>query len=279
MSFSLNFSAWINDLSLSARTGTNVPLFNSQQRVSAHRDSCVGVRVHDDTTRFKALDIQSAETEGAEGHGSENGQSEAHRPGAITLVRHGEPALSRHVKLDWREYRDWWAKYEHTGLLKGQTPPTCLVDYAKTAGYIYASPLPRAQETAQAVCCERKFESLPILVEAPLPPPKLPFLKLSPKSWGWGFLSRVWWWISDRHDAEEKRRDAQKRAREAAEMLVAKASEGKDVLVLAHGYFNLMVSLELKKMGFVKTVEQGFKYWGCRRYELKPGLESPLMDV
>jgi len=30
-----------------------------------------------------------------------------------------------------------------------------------------------------------------------------------------------------------------------------------------------MISIELKKMGYIKTLEQGFKYWGCRRYEVK----------
>ncbi|ESQ91960.1 phosphoglycerate mutase [Asticcacaulis sp. AC460] len=190
--------------------------------------------------------------------------------GAITLCRHGEPALSRRHTMDWRGYRDWWARYEEGGLLEGQTPPHCLEDYARDARYIYSSTLRRAQETALAVCGGRAFEPMDMLVEAPLPPPKLPtWIKLSPKSWGWGTVSRLWWWYSDRHEAEETRAMAEKRAKDAADFLVAKAREGGDVLVLAHGYFNLMISLELKKMGFIKTVEQGFKYWGCRRYELK----------
>ncbi len=191
-------------------------------------------------------------------------------PGAITLVRHGEPALSRRALLDWEGYRDWWAKYEESGLLEGQTPPHILDGYARDARYIYSSTLRRSIETAQAICGNRPFESLDMLVEAPLPPPHLPrWIKLSPKSWGWGTVSRLWWWYTDNHGAWETRRQAQARAKKAADFLVAKAREGGDVLVLAHGYFNLMISLELKKMGYIKTVEQGFKYWGCRRYEKK----------
>lgn len=190
--------------------------------------------------------------------------------GAITLVRHGEPALSRRQTMDWRGYQDWWARYEAGGLLEGQTPPSCLDKLARDARYIYASTLRRAIETAQAVCGDRPFETLDMLVEAPLPPPHLPtWIKLSPKSWGWGTVSRLWWWYTDRHDAPETRAMAETRAKEAAEFLVTRAREGGDVLVLAHGYFNLMISLELKKMGFIKTVEQGFRYWGCRRYELR----------
>ena len=190
--------------------------------------------------------------------------------GAITLVRHGEPALSRRVKLDWRGYRDWWAKYETVGLLEGQTPPPILHVFAREASYIYSSTLPRSVETAQAVCQGRGFVEMPQLVEAPLPPPHLPsFIKMSPNSWGWGFVARVWWWYFNGHGAGETRAQAVTRARAMADFLVAKAREGGDVLVLAHGYFNLMISLELKKMGYIKTLEQGFKYWGCRRYELR----------
>ncbi len=191
-------------------------------------------------------------------------------PGAITLVRHGEPDLSRRVLLDWRGYEEWWAKYEAAGLLAGQTPPHCLDKYARDARYIYSSTIRRSIETAQAICGKRSFEQLEMLVEAPLPPPHLPtWIRLSPKSWGWGTVSRLWWWYTDNHNAPETRRQAVERAKKAADFLAEKAREGGDVLVLAHGYFNLMISLELKKMGYIKTVEQGFQYWGCRRYELK----------
>ena len=190
--------------------------------------------------------------------------------GAITLVRHGEPALSRRVKLDWRGYVEWWKKYDQAGLLEGQTPPPILLEFACTAEYIYSSTLPRSVETARAVCGDRVFTSLEALIEAPLPPPRLPsFIKLTPNSYAWGFLARVCWWYLNIHGDSEGREPAKIRARTMAKFLYEKASEGGDVLVLAHGFFNLMISIELKKMGYIKTLEQGFKYWGCRRYELK----------
>jgi len=190
--------------------------------------------------------------------------------GAITLVRHGEPALSRRVKLDWKGYRDWWAQYELAGLLEGQTPPHVLNTYARDARYIYSSTLRRSVETAQAICGDRAFEQMDMLIEAPLPPPHLPsFIKFSPNSSGWGFVARSWWWYTNTSEGGETRKQALVRAKTVALFLVEKANEGGDILVLAHGYFNLLISLELKKMGFIKTVEQGFKYWGCRRYALR----------
>jgi hypothetical protein len=52
--------------------------------------------------------------------------SSATRSGAIILTRHGEPALSRDVKLSAHEYREFWAQYEVLGLLPGQAPPAAL---------------------------------------------------------------------------------------------------------------------------------------------------------
>ena len=58
---------------------------------------------------------------------------------AITLARHGEPALSRKCMITSDQYRDWWGRYEIGGLRAGQTPPQALLSTAEAVG---ASPLP-----------------------------------------------------------------------------------------------------------------------------------------
>jgi hypothetical protein len=50
--------------------------------------------------------------------------------GSIVLARHGEPALSRKIRLTARQYLDWWARYEAGGLLPGQSPPKHIADAA-----------------------------------------------------------------------------------------------------------------------------------------------------
>jgi broad specificity phosphatase PhoE len=213
--------------------------------------------------RVQGLDFkQSRRSKGS-------GTKAASVSGAITLARHGEPALSRRVKLDSDGYRLWWAQYEDGGLLEGQTPPPLLIRYAEEARHIYSSTRRRSIETAEAVCGLKPFESLDLLVEAPLPPPKLPsFLKFTPQSSQWGTIARFCWAVFDHHQGEESVAEARIRARQAADLLIDKAASGGDVLVLAHGYFNFMIANALKARGYRKTLEQGFKYWGCRRYEL-----------
>jgi broad specificity phosphatase PhoE len=188
------------------------------------------------------------------------------RPGAIVLARHGEPALSRKVRLDSEGYRRWWARYEDGGLLDGQTPPEALKALAREAHAVFASTRLRSIETARAVAGDRSFVEDPLFIEAPLPPPRFPsFLKFSPRAWG--VIARFWWWVFDHHDGEESRRQAKARAREAAQELVEAAADGRDVLVLAHGFFNGMIGVELGRLGWRCVRDEGFRYWSARRFE------------
>ena len=188
------------------------------------------------------------------------------RPGAIILARHGEPALSRKCLISASQYRDWWARYEVGGLLAGQTPPPALIAAAQGAGAIYASTRLRAQETAAAVAGGREVMVDALFIEAPLPPPKLPeWFRLPPKYWG--VVARFWWHVFNHHDGQETRLQAEARAEQAAQALIARAATGKDVLVFAHGYFNHMVGARLKVDGWRLVHNQGFKYWSQRRYE------------
>jgi broad specificity phosphatase PhoE len=182
------------------------------------------------------------------------------------LARHGEPALSRRVKLDSAGYRRWWASYEEGGLLHGQTPPVDLVEAARRAGVVFSSVRRRSLETAHAVIGPEGFRSDPVFVEAPLPPPPWPkFVRLSPRSWG--VIARFWWWWFNHHDGQESRAQATERARQAALRLIEAAESGKDVVVLAHGFFNAMIGRELRCLGWRRVSTQGYRYWCAQRFE------------
>lgn len=185
--------------------------------------------------------------------------------GDIILARHGKPALSRRCWLSAEEYRHWWGLYDEGGLLSGQTAPQGLLETARNAGVIYTSTLRRARETASAVAQGRKVLSDAVFIEAPLPPPHWPrWFKLPPRLWG--VVARLWWHAFNHHDGQESRGEAEARAGRAADLLIQRASEGQDVLVLAHGYFNHMIGRQLKLRGWKLTLDQGFKYWCQRRF-------------
>lgn len=188
------------------------------------------------------------------------------KPGSITLARHGEPALSRKVKLNADEYRAFWAKYELLGLAPGQTPPPLLLGFMESSDVVVASTRLRAIESAQAAGGGRPFLQEPLLVEAPLPPPPWPsWIRMSPRLWG--FFSRFWWWFFNHHAGQETRREAEARADEAAARLEALAAGGRNVVVLAHGFFNVLVGRALARRGWRMTLREGYKYWSTRRFE------------
>jgi broad specificity phosphatase PhoE len=182
------------------------------------------------------------------------------------LARHGKPALSREVRLTAAEYRAWWALYEEGGILGGQTPPEALLGMARDADVIFASTRRRAIETADAVVQGKHFVRDALFIEAPLPPPPLPgFIRFNPRTWG--FVSRVAWWFFGHHEGQETRRQAEVRAREVARRLTAEAQAGRNVLVLAHGFFNTMVGIELKRIGWRAVEGRGYRYWSARLFK------------
>ena len=187
------------------------------------------------------------------------------RLGAIVLARHGEPAISRKVRLSSRQYREFWASYEVLGLLPGQSPPKTLMGFVERCGTLVASTRLRSIESAEALAQGRSFSREAMLVEAPLPPPDWPeWLRLSPRLWG--FIARVWWWFFDHHEGGESRGQAEVRADAAAQMLERLAAQGQDVVVLAHGFFNFMIGRALKRRGWKLVHSEGYKYWSMRRF-------------
>lgn len=188
------------------------------------------------------------------------------RSGSIVLARHGEPALSRKIRLNSAGYRAWWARYEEGGILPDQVPPATLIEVAAKADVIFASTRQRAIETAEAVAGGKPFVRDSVFIEAPLPPPPLPgFIRLSPKIWG--FIARVCWWFFGHNEGQETRAEAERRAGAVADRLIASASNGEQVLVLAHGFFNRMVERELSRRGWSRIEGRGYRYWSAKRYE------------
>ena len=188
------------------------------------------------------------------------------KPGSITITRHGEPALSRKVSLTAAGYSEFWAKYEVGGLVVGQSAPAHLAAHAVEADVIWVSTRRRALESARILVGERATIEDVRLIEAPLPPPPFPgFVRMSPKYWG--FFARFWWWWFNHHAGQETRAEATARARSVVAEIAAEAQAGKNVLVVAHGFFNAMLGLELARLGWRKVWGRGWKYWSTRRFE------------
>lgn len=186
--------------------------------------------------------------------------------GRIITARHGRPNVSRDVRIRARDFGAWWAQYDESGLHPDETPPQSLIDLASRATTVLSSTLPRAIETARhATKGGREVPADPMFVEAPLPPPPIPFLKLSPTSWG--VVSRSFWFLGYAPAGVENHREAWLRVNEVAERLIEHAAHG-DVLLCAHGYLNWMIDRKLRGDGWRRSGrEGGNRYWSWRIYE------------
>lgn len=198
--------------------------------------------------------------------------------GRIITVRHGRPDLARDLKITSREYGDWWMQYDASGLAPDERPPEGLIKLASGAKTVLSSTLPRAIETARhAAGADREIPADPIFVEAPLPPPPVPFLKLSPGQWG--VVSRSFWFWGYTPRGVEGHLQSWRRVRKISARLADHAADG-DVMLCAHGYLNWMLDQQLRSDGWVRTERDGGNhYWSWRIYELpeKQGdnLEAP----
>lgn len=190
--------------------------------------------------------------------------AEEHKQTAITIARHGQPDLNRFVKLNWREYEDWWVQYDLAGLKPGQIPPESLKAEAAAAKTLFASTLRRAIETARAAAPDRDLVIDARFVEAPLPPPPMAG-KFDARTWG--VFARCSWWLGF-HRGRESRQEAELRAEGVAEFLIEAAQSG-PVVLFAHGWFNRMIRPHLKARGWRCVRDGGDWYWSWRRYELK----------
>ncbi len=182
----------------------------------------------------------------------------------IILARHGEPDLSKNVRLNWRGYKYWWRLYDEAGLKPDQKAPRIIKDLAAQADVVMSSTLPRAIETAERAVGGTVDKLEASLVEAPLPPPNLGYLRLKPRTWG--VLARVSWCLGFSGEGESQKQ-ARLRAQKAAKILSDEAQGGKMLFVAGHGWFNRMIRPALLKRGFKCVEDHGDLHWSYRRYE------------
>ena len=193
--------------------------------------------------------------------------STGRKRGPIIISRHGRPALDRTAgpRLNWKEYRDWWERYEIGPLAEDQSPPQKLVEAVADANIVFASARLRAQQTAAHAAPHMQALFDPVFNEAPLPPPLLPGVRYLPKTWN--ILARAAWLNGHALDGESVKQ-ARQRAASAASKLDEASSEGK-VYLAAHGWFNRMLRPEMKKLGWKCTYDGGDAYWSFRVYEYR----------
>ena len=183
----------------------------------------------------------------------------------IILVRHGRPAISTAYRTSHHGFSDYIDAYEAAGLDPQSVPPDELQELVKELTPVFTSNRPRSQESAKAIWPDAELIADPLFEEAPLASPKIPLIKLGVAAWA--VMSRILWHAGYHPEIENYRR-AKQRAKSAADILMFKAQEDGTAVLVAHGYFNLMIGRELSRRGFKKIGAHRVRFWNAVIYEL-----------
>lgn len=173
-------------------------------------------------------------------------------PQQVHLVRHlatdGAPA----TWLDRDGLRAWFASEGARGIVAGAEPSTDLLAAVAGSRRLLVSPLARARATAEAVLARLAPDDSPEvtvvddLVEIPLPVLPVPGLRLPLDAWD--AAARVAW-LAGWSGGVESRSAALARGRRVARRLHDLAPGG-PVVVVGHGFTNIVVARELRRLGW-----------------------------
>ena len=161
----------------------------------------------------------------------------------VILVRHGRPAIAWGDRTSHNGFRDYIDAYEAAGLDPESAPP----EESRTSSRNCRRSTPAAGRVRGQRAGARAHAELiadPLFVEAPLASPRIPLLKLRVPAWA--VMSRILWHAGYHPEIENYPR-AKHRAKEAADILTARAQDEGTTALVAHGYFNAMIGRELAR--------------------------------
>jgi len=184
----------------------------------------------------------------------------------IILIRHGQPRIALSPRTSHDGFRTYIDSYEEAGLDPQSAPPAELSDLVKELGEVFTSARPRASESAKLLAPHADLVIDPLFAEAPLASPKIPLLKMTVQKWA--VVSRVLWHAGF-HPGIENYARSNKRARDAANILMTRARKEGAAALVAHGYFNFLIGRELKRRAWRQTGAHRAKYWNAVIYEHK----------
>jgi broad specificity phosphatase PhoE len=183
---------------------------------------------------------------------------------SIVLVRHGPVALKAPGLLSFQDFIRYCDDYELSGLATMTSPPGTTADIVRRAACVFASPAPRAIESARAlgagdrVVFDSCFREEPNLA-APLRG-RWPLIV-------WFAASRASGAFHPAHGGA--RTEMQRRAEAAAQKLIRATSQGPTVLV-GHGWFNRAIAHALAEDGWRRVGRSPAasfgriaRPWGC----------------
>jgi broad specificity phosphatase PhoE len=175
----------------------------------------------------------------------------------ILLVRRGRPVCDERTRIRGSAFGAWVRAYEDAALDLSIMPSEYARVRAAAAECIVTSTLNRARESAAVLVPGRPVVCDSVYDEVPLPTMIDLGFALEPRAWD--FLSRAAWFCGWSGEGEPFSA-ARRRARTAADRLVALAREHHSVMLVGHGLMNALIRHRLQRAGW-STGPLQKSYW------------------
>lgn len=185
----------------------------------------------------------------------------------ITLIRHGKSLWAENKPITCQKFKVWVEKYDCHGVFEEESYPSETLEKIGTANIVFTSDLKRAIESAKFLNPNIQPISDSLFRETELP---IPLSKL----WGLKLYSSIWTvilrclWFCGYSNGCESLKDAKRRAEKASKFLAKYANEHKYVVLVGHGFFNMLIGRELKEMGWNGNKKTSSTHWNSTTYSL-----------
>ena len=187
----------------------------------------------------------------------------------ISLIRHGKSQLIENDKIIFARFKKWIEKYDFNGVFEETTYPKVTIEKVATAKVVVTSDLKRSIISASLLKPKTKTISDPLFRETELPTLANPTIlfNVKLKQNNWAVILRLLWFSGYSNECESFSK-AKLRAKKASQQLIEYANEHESVVLVGHGFFNMLIAKELQKMGWKgkRKAGAGAKHWNCTTY-------------
>ena len=183
----------------------------------------------------------------------------------ISLIRHGKSLLIDNKKKNCEEFREWVNNYNLSGVHVETEFPLLTIKKISHANVLITSDLKRSIESARMLRNNIHVITDPLFREVELPTlsTKLRNIKMNPQIWS--VLLRCLWFGGYSNNCESYKH-AKLRAKQAANQLIKYAEKYESVVVVGHGFFNMLLAKELLNMGWLGKKIKNSKHWSISSY-------------
>lgn len=180
----------------------------------------------------------------------------------ISLIRHGKSLCVDSAGITCMDFHNWVDEYDRSSVMEETGLPPVTLEKVTSAGIVVTSDLLRAIDSSRLLGAKGGLSD-PIFRETELPRVVAKGLRMRASLWA--VWSRLLWFCGYAKQCESLS-EAKARAEVAAEKLIGFAKEHGSVVLVGHGFFNMLIAKELKKRGWAGPGKPSSKHWSCTSY-------------